>query len=196
MDGSVFLISKTIVLWPSKWREGGGRGKRVAKFETGSAAARRHFKVSRLHFPRFAPLSVCASFSSSQGSENGIQCTTVTRFVLSVILAETDIFGTERLSLEQKRQQWRIFQWWAFKKKRNWPPIRWSFSNFYCVGGHLNGHFLCFFKCSPLKYPPQKVPVCLSSYSCKFAAKILVCHTLSVYDLCLQWLLCCTLVAT
>ena len=28
------------------------------------------------------------------------------------------------------------------------------FRTFYCVGGHLNGHFLGFFKCSPLKNPP------------------------------------------
>ena len=60
------------------------------------------------------------------------------------------------------------------------------FRIFYCVGGHLNGHFLCFFKCSPLKYPPQKVPVCLSSYRSKFAEKIieLLHHTLFLFLFC------------
>ena len=41
-----------------------------------------------------------------------------------------------------------------FKKDKIDHQFGGHFRIFYCVSGHLNGHFLVFFKCSPLKNPP------------------------------------------
>ena len=49
---------------------------------------------------------------------------------------------------------WRIFQWRAFQKTRNWPPIRWSFSHFLLCRWSFERQFFGFFKRSPLKNPP------------------------------------------
>ena len=43
-----------------------------------------------------------------------------------------------------------------FKKHEIDHQFGGHFRIFYCVGGHLNGHFFVFFKRSPLKNPPQE----------------------------------------
>ena len=48
--------------------------------------------------------------------------------------------------LWQHTHLWRIFQWWAFQKTWNWPPIRWSFLHFLLCMWSFERPFLGFFQ--------------------------------------------------